>query len=192
MSRPPRGRRRALLYVSHRSADAELREEPLVADLVKAEPDAAFFACDVRGIGDSQPDICGHDQFLRPYGSDYFLAAHGLMLDRPYLGQRTFDVLRVIAWLADQGHDQIHLAGKGWGALSAAFAALLDDRVAQVTLKNALRSFAEVAETEDYKWPYAAMLPGVLTRFDLPDVYRVLDRKKLANLDPWGAADGMS
>jgi len=192
MSRPPRGQTRAVLYLSHRSADAELRGEPLVADLMKAEPDAAFFACDVRGIGDTQPDICGHDQFLKPYGGDYFLAAHGLMLDRPYLGQRTFDVLRVIEWLADQGHEQIHLAGKGWGALPAAFAALLSDRVSQVTLKNSLTSFAQVAETEDYKWPYAALLPGVLQRLDLPDVYRELEAKKLANLEPWGAVDGMS
>ena len=191
MSRPPRGRKRAVLYVSHRSADAELRDEPLIGELLKAEPGAAFFACDVRGIGDSQPDICGQNQFLRPYGSDYFLAAHGLMLDRPYLGQRTFDVLRVIAWLAAQGHDQVHLAGKGWGALPAAFAALLDERVTQVTLKNALSSFAAVAETEDYKWPYAALLPEVLKTLDLPDVYGALGGKKLVNADPWGAVNGM-
>jgi dienelactone hydrolase len=190
-SRPPRGQKRAVLYVSHRSADAELREEPLVAELLKSEPEAAFFACDARGIGDSQPDICGQEQFLKAYGSDYFLAAHGLMLDRPYLGQRTFDVMRVIAWLADQGHEEIHLAGKGWGALPAAFAALLSDGVRQVTLKNALASFAAVAETEDYKWPYAALLPEVLKRFDLPDCYRALESKQLANLEPWGATNGM-
>ena len=191
MSRPPRGQKRAVLYVSHRSSDAELRSEPLVRELIQAEPEAAFFACDVRGIGDSLPDICGNGQFLKPYGSDYFLAAHGLMLDRPYLGQRTFDVLRVIAWLADQGHTEIHVAGLGWGALTAAFAGLLDDRVIQVTLKHALRSYAEVAETEDYKWPYAALLPDVLKRFDLPDLYRELESKKLANAEPWGATDGM-
>jgi dienelactone hydrolase len=191
MSRPPRGQKRATLYVSHRSSDAELRSEPLVRELIQAEPEAAFFACDVRGIGDSLPDICGNDQFLKPYGSDYFLAAHGLMLDRPYLGQRTFDVLRVIAWLADQGHTEIHVAGLGWGALTASFAGLLDDRVIQVTIKHALRSYAEVAETEDYKWPYAALLPDVLKRFDLPDLYRELESKKLANVEPWGATDGM-
>ena len=33
------------------------------------------------------------------------------MLDRPYLGQKTFDVLRVIQWLKTQGHEEIHLVG---------------------------------------------------------------------------------
>ncbi len=192
MSRPPRGQIRAVLYVSHRSADAELRDEPLIEQLRKSEPDAAFFACDVRGIGDSQPDTCGANTFLNPYGSDYFLAAHGLMLDKPYLGQRTFDVLRVVAWLADQGHSQIHLAGKGWGSLPATFAAILSDSVKQVTLKNALGSFAELAETEEYHWPFAALLPDVLTRLDLPDLYRELQTKKLNNVDPWGPSDGVS
>lgn len=191
MSRPPRGARRAILYVSHRSADAELRDEPLIRELIAAEPESAFYAVDVRGIGDSQPDICGPNQFLRPYGSDYFLTAQSNMLGRSYLGQKAYDVVRVLTWLKGQGHTEIHLAGRGWGALAAAFAALLSDDVNQVTLKNALASYATVAETEDYQWPYAQLLPGVLTKFDLPDVYRSLEPKRLRQVDPWGALDGM-
>jgi len=191
MSRPPRGQSRAILYISHRSADVEMRDEPLIQQLLKSEPDAAFFACDVRGIGESQPDTCGANTFLNPYGSDYFLAAHAFMLDKPYLGQRTFDVLRVVAWLVDQGHSQIHLAGKGWGSLPATFAAILSDSVKQVTLKNALGSFAELAETEEYHWPFAALLPEVLTRLDLPDLYRELQTKKLNSVEPWGPMDGI-
>jgi hypothetical protein len=55
-SRPPRLGKRAVLYISHQSADAELRDEPLVKELLEAEPNVPFFACDVRGIGESQPD----------------------------------------------------------------------------------------------------------------------------------------
>jgi hypothetical protein len=191
-SRLPHGQKRAVLYISHHSADAELRDERLVADLFQAEPDSAFFACDVRAIGDSQPDTCGSNQFLKPYGSHYFYAAHGVMLDKPLLGQRTFDVLRVIALLATNGHEEIHLAGKGWGAQPATFAALLSDHVVQVTLKNAVTSFQDIANTEDYKWPYAALLPGVLQHFDLPQCYEALQSKKLFNFEVWGAMDGMS
>jgi pimeloyl-ACP methyl ester carboxylesterase len=190
-SRLPKGQKRAVLYVSHHSADAELREEPLVAELLKAEPEAAFFACDVRGIGDSRPDTCGVNQFLKPYGNHYFYAAHGVMQDKPLLGQRTFDVLRVIALLAANGHEEIHLAGRGWGAQPATFAALLSEHVKQVTLKHAPTSFAEIAETEDYKWPYGALLTDVLQSFDLPQCYAALQAKKLANLEPWGAENGM-
>jgi dienelactone hydrolase len=189
-SRLPRGLKRAVLYVSHRSADAELRDEPLVQELLAADTDAAFFACDVRGIGESQPDTCGANQFLRPYGSHYFYAAYGHMLDQPLLGGRTLDVLRVIQVLKQAGHEEIHLAGRGWGALPAALAAVLSGDVSRVTLKNALVSFHELAVHEDCQWPYAVMPFGVLAAFDLPDVYRELESKQLRSVDPWAAADG--
>ncbi len=189
-SRPPQGIARATLYVAHHSSDAELREEPLVAELVKAEPEAAFYACDVRGIGESRPDTCGKDQFLLPYGSDFFYAIHSLMLDSPYLGQKTFDLLAVLEWLRANGHRQVHLAAKGWGALPATFAALLSPLVVQVTLKNALTSYREVAESEAYRWPLSTLLPDVLRRFDLPDCYRALAAKKLRQIEPWGPAVG--
>lgn len=191
LSRPPRGRRRALLYVSHHSADAELRDEPLVAEVFKSEAGSAFYACDVRGIGESQPDTCGANQFLKPYGNDFFYSMHGLMLNRPYVGQRTFDVLRLIDWLVGNGHEEVHLVGVGWGALPVALAALLSDRVKQVTLKHAPGSYTEIAETEDYVWPCSALLHGALRKFDLPEVYAALSAKGLRNLEPWGAKNGM-
>jgi dienelactone hydrolase len=178
-ARPPRPMERALLYVSHESADAELREEPLVGDLIESSPGAAILACDLRGIGESQPDTCGMNTFLNPYGSDYFYAGHSLMLDRPYIGQRTHDLLRVLDWLGSFSCRDVHLAGKGWGAVAATFAALLHAGVRRVTLKGAPQSFAEIAETEDYRWPLAVFPPGVLQRFDLDDCYRALDSKHL-------------
>ncbi|MCX7825349.1 MAG: acetylxylan esterase [Verrucomicrobiae bacterium] len=190
MSRPPCGIERAVLYVSHMSADAELREEPLIAELLKAEPKSAFYTCDVRGSGESQPDTCGHRTFLSNYGSDYFYSAHSLMLDWPYLGQKTHDVLRVLDWLRHVGHKEIHLAAKGRGALAATFAALFVEEVAQITLKNALTSYAAIAESEDYNWPLSTLLPGVLVRFDLPDCYRALEAKKLRQIEPWGPDAG--
>lgn len=192
VSRPTADTKQAILYVSHRSADDELRRSSLIRDLLQSEPKAAMYACDVRGIGESQPDCCGVNQFLKPYGSDYFHSAHNLMLDRPTLGQRAFDVLRVLAWLRSLGHEQIHLVGSGWGALPATFAGVVDDQVTQVTLQHPLNSFQEIAETESYKWPYSIMVPHVLERFDLPDCYEALRSKKLKLLEPWGPADGMN
>lgn len=187
LSRPPRGAKRAILYVSHLSADAELREEPLIGELLKAEPESPLFACDVRGIGESQPETCDPRSFLTAYGSDYFYAIHSIMLARPYVGQKAHDVLRVLAWLRACGHEEVHLAGKGWGALAATFAAVLSDPVKQVTLKNALTSYHDIATAEEYKWPLATLLPGVLEKFDLPDCYRALATKGLRQIAPWGA-----
>jgi len=187
MSRPPKGQRRAILYVSHQSSDAELRTEPLVKELLKAEPGSAFYSCDVRGIGESQPNTCNENSFLTAYGSDYFYAIHSIMLDRPYPGQRTYDLLRVINWLKSNGHDEVHLVAKGWGSLPATFAAVLSDEVKQVTLKNALTSYSDIAESETYAWPLSSLVPDILKSFDLPDCYQALRDKKLKQIDLYGA-----
>jgi hypothetical protein len=173
-----------VLYVAHHSSDAELRNQPLVRQLLSEEPEAAFYTCDVRGIGESRPDTCGPNSFLDPYGSDYFYAIHSLMLDRPYVGQKTHDVLSVLDWLRAHGHTEVHLAACGWGALPATFAALLSELVVQVTLKNALSAYADVAESELYSWPLSCFVPGVLSRFDLPDCYHHLKLKNLRQIDP--------
>jgi dienelactone hydrolase len=187
LSRPPRETSKAILYISHASADTELRDERLVRDLIDAEPAAAFHACDVRGVGESEPQTTSLNAG-NEYSTDYFYSSHGLMLDYPYLGQRTFDVLRVLDWLNAWGYTQVHLAARGFGALPATFAALLSPNVVRVTLKNALSSYAEIAEATDYSWPISALPRGVLARFDLPDCYRELKAKNLTLLDPWGAA----
>jgi hypothetical protein len=186
-SRPPKNPTRAVLYIAHHSSDVELREEPLIRELLAAEPQSAFYTCDVRGIGESRPDTCGQNSFLQPYGSDFFYAIHSLMLDHPYVGRKTHDILRVVDWLKSCGQTEIHLVAKGWGTLPATFAALLSDSVVQVTLKNALTAYADIANTEIYQWPLSTFLPGVLKRFDLPDCYRALATKKLRQIEPWGA-----
>jgi hypothetical protein len=186
LSRPPRTNTPATLYISHQSGDTELREEPLIRELLTAEPDSILYICDVRGIGESLANTCGTASPFSPYGSDYFYAAHGLMLDYPVAGQRTHDVLSVIDWLASFGHLKIHLAAKAWGTIPAALAAVLSTPVGRVTLKNAPRSWSDIAESEDYSCPLALLPPGVLCHFDLPDCYRVLESKGLRLIDTVG------
>ncbi|TKJ36058.1 MAG: hypothetical protein CEE38_13335 [Planctomycetes bacterium B3_Pla] len=186
LSRPPKGQKRAILYVAHQSSDAELRSEPLIKELLEAEPDSAFYTCDVRGVGESQPDTCGENSYLSAYGSDYFYAIHSIMLGRPYAGQRTRDILRVLQWLKSHGHEEVHLVARGWGAIPATFAAVLSDQVKQVTLKNALTSYSDIAESETYSWPLSALVPNILKSFDLPDCYKALDDKNLKQIDPRG------
>ncbi|QDT82057.1 alpha/beta hydrolase family protein [Gimesia maris] len=187
-SRPPQDAgKQATLYISHVSADAELREEPLLKT-ASEDKKRILYTCDVRGVGESMPDTTNANSFFTPYGSDYFYAAHAVMLDDPYVGQKTFDVLRVLDWMAASGHTDIHLIGRGWGALPATFAALFSPHVKQVTLKNALTSFSDIAETEHYEWPLSTLVPNVLTVFDMPDCYAELKSSKgLTQIAPWGA-----
>src|SRR5688572_4106153 len=134
-SRVPRGPKRAILYVAHRSADAELRSESLIKEVIAAEPASPLFACDVRGVGESYPIVSNRDP-ASYYGAPYFHAACGLMFGYSVPAQRTFDILRLVDWLGASGHEEVHLVGSGFGAIPATFAAVLHDTVKQVTLKQ--------------------------------------------------------
>ena len=92
-------------------------------------------------------------------------------------------MLRVLDWLTSIGHREIHLVAKGWGTLPATFAAVLSGAITQLTLKNALRSYRDVAESEEYHWPLSTFVPGVLEHFDLPDCYAALSEKNLRQLE---------
>jgi len=105
------------------------------------------------------------------------------MLDRPLLGQKTWDALRVLQWMESVGYQDIHLAGRGRGTLPATFAGLMSQVVKEITLKQSLDSYIKLAVTEYYQAPLVSILPNVLTHFDLPDCYRVLASKKLNRID---------
>jgi dienelactone hydrolase len=182
-SRPPRGAQQATLYVAHRSSDQELREEQWLRELLADRQDEPIFTCDVRGIGESLPNTCEPNSFDHPYGCDYFYAIHGLMLDRSYLGQKTWDVLRVLQWMKSFGYEQIDLIASGWGALSASLAValsqgMLGECVSSVTLHQALASFHSLAIDEHYDMPLAYLPLDVLSHFDLPDCYAALPQLK--------------
>lgn len=182
-SRPPRSGPRAALYVAHRSSDDELRSQAWLRELIVDLPDIPVFACDVRGIGESLPNTCGLNSFDDPYGCDYFYSIHGLMLDRSYLGQKTWDVLRTLQWMKSFGYEEIEIVASGWGALSASLAAvlapsMLGDCVASVTLHRALESFHALAIDEEYDMPLAYLPLDVLSHFDLPDCYAALPNLK--------------
>jgi hypothetical protein len=109
------------------------------------------------------------------------------MLGKPYVGQKTHDVLAVLDWLAEHGYSEVHLAASGWGTFPATFAALLHDNVKRVTLKGNLTSYEAIATGEDYDWPVSSFIPNVLTKFDLPQIYEALQAKKLRQSEPRGA-----
>lgn len=184
-SRPIPGEGPATLWVPHQSSDEDLREDALCRKLGKQ--DTPMFTCDYRGIGESIPNTCTHRSFEAIYGSDYFYASYGEMFGEPALGWRVWDILRTLDFMGAYGYDEVHLAARGWGAIPAALAALLDRRVKQVTLRHAPISWSEMAETQMQVWPLAVMLPGALESFDLPDVYRALSKRGLKLVQPMSA-----
>ncbi len=171
----------AILYISH--LDARREVETGISEIEINDP---LFALDVRGTGDSTPMTCnrGNDYF-NPYQADYFYAAHSIMLDKTYLGGKVKDALAAINLLKANGTKDIKLVGRGMGAIIAAFASALSEKVDTVTLINAPISYQQMIEDVMTYWPLSHMPPGMLEVCDLPDIYQALESKSLKLIDQW-------
>ena len=176
---------RASLYIPHLSAYEELKD----GLELKSDTDSLLFGLDVRGIGETTPHTCNlqDDDFFSPYNYDYFYASHAIMLGKPYIGGKVFDVLSAAKLLKSCGVKQIHLVGRGQGGIVAAFAGLLSDDISRVTLLNAPFAYEEMVQSPVARWPLSCMIPGILDTLDLPDVYNALAGKKLKLAAPWDA-----
>lgn len=172
--------RRLSLFLPHVASDEELAGDGLAADLAKGS--APLYLLDPRGLGESRSGEEG--DFFHPYGMDYMFHGHELLLGGSYLGQRVYDVLRTLDLMVAEGAGKITLYGRGQGALLAAYAALLHDGVAAVTLQHAPLSYHAMTQVPLVAWPVAGFPRGVLARFDLPDIYRALGRR-LSLVQPW-------
>lgn len=174
----------ATLYVPHLSALDEIVAGKAPAD---GEP---LLALDVRGIGEMTARLHKEttDDFFLPYGTDYFYSTLTMMWNESYCGRRVHDLLATLDLFAANGCQEMHLVGRGLGAITATFAAVLHPLVKQVTLHNALLSYHELTEDDRYQWPLSTLPYGILQRLDLPDCLRELAAtKRLSVVDPWNA-----
>ena len=171
----------ATLYISHLDAKDEIE-----AGISELKIGNSLFTLDVRGTGDSTPMTCdGGDDYFHPYESDYFYAAHSIMLNKTFLGGKVQDVLAAINLLKANGTKEIKLVGRGLGAIVAAFAAVLSDQIDTVTLINAPVSYQQMIEDVMTYWPLSHMPSGILKVCDLPDIYQALESKSLKIIDQW-------
>jgi len=180
--RVPRERRCALL-VPHRGAYEDLTSRRLTRYL---RGKGRVFGVDPRGVGESMAATCNARDYLHPYDTEYFYNSLGILLGEPYLGRRVHDVLGTFDWLAAHDYREVHLIGRGFGAVVALLAAVVDSRPKTVTLINGLLSYGELTQVPIYRWPASSMIPGALRAFDLPECYRALGRK-VRLVRPWNA-----
>jgi cephalosporin-C deacetylase-like acetyl esterase len=125
-------------------------------------------ALDLRGMGETAP---GQVPAGRPnyFGADYWEAFVSLHLSWPLLGQRTTDVLAVVAQMAGESND-IQLIGVGAAGPAALHAAALEPRIKRLTLDGTLVSWSSVVRTPISHNQLTNVVPGALAVYDLPDL----------------------
>jgi pimeloyl-ACP methyl ester carboxylesterase len=138
-------------------------------------------ALDLRGLGETAP---GKASKGSAFGADTFEAWVGIHLNRPLLGQRTFDLLAVLSALAKETPEGFHLVGVGTGGPIVLHAAALDPQVKSVEVENSILSWTDVAKTPVTVDQLTNVVPGVLRAYDLPDLATLIAPRPLTLRDP--------
>lgn len=171
------GRGSTVLYLTDDGGD-EVVAEPGSMDRLLAAGHAVC-AINLRGIGLTTPRFpSGGPNY---YGGEVHLddrfAWTCLVMGRPVIGQRVWDAARAVDYLVsrpDVDSSQMRIVGVGSSGLTAMMAALLDDRVRSVLVDRTLASYASILESESYSLKLAWFVPGILRKFDLPQIAAAL------------------
>lgn len=134
-------------------------------------------ALEPRGAG-------GSEEAKSPWTGDWtLLSLRALLVGKTPLGLRTDDALAALNWLAGRPDvDRITLYGTEALAPVALHVALLDDRVGSVTADGAILRYRDFVTRPISRDMAEVNLPGVLARYDLPDLVAALgDRLTLVN-----------
>ena len=136
-------------------------------------------AIEPRGAG-------GTEEAKSPLTGDWtLLSLRALLVGRTPVGMRTDDALAALSWLATRPEvDARRMDVHGVGALApvALHVGVLDSRVRAVTAEGGILRYRDFVERPLARDMAEVNLPGVLARYDLPDLMAALgDRLTLVN-----------
>jgi hypothetical protein len=165
-------RRPCVLYISNGYAD-EVVGEPSPFDGMLRQGHAVC-AVAMRGTGLSTPrPPNGGPVFYQQMHLGERFAWANLVLGTSVMGQRVWDILRTLDYLAarpDVDASQIRMVGQEEAGLAALMATVLDDRVQSILLTRMLVSYMSVVQSTDYSLQLDWFVPEILRHFDIADL----------------------
>lgn len=165
-------RRPVVLYISESDVNDVVAEPtPFRAVLNQGY---AVASINLRGMGLSTPAMPGGGPiFYRGMKLSERFAWTNLVLGKPAIGQRVWDILRTLDYLAERSDiddSRIRILGRGSAGVAGGLATVLDPRVCSLLLTRAIPSWESIIEAEDYTVSLDWFVPGILQNFDLPDL----------------------
>jgi dienelactone hydrolase len=159
-----------LLVLDDRGRNAHAHEDDLYHRL--AQSGHAVCAADIRGIGDSRPEVGrGNPEYTIPHDSEEDFAWASLILGNPLLAQRVTDILALAQALRNEsafGKQPLKVAARGRLTVPALFAFAASQDVTSLYLAGGLVSFRSLLETEVYRQSLANFAWGLFRLTDLP------------------------
>lgn len=162
--------RTPLLVLDDRGRNAEAREDGLYHRLARRGREV--YVADIRGIGDSQPEVGrGNPSYTIGHDSEENFAWASLILGESLLAQRVTDILAVQCAISNEHNHEQHqvtLAARGRLTVPALLAFASSASLVALYLASGLTSFQSVLQTEDYQQPLANFAWDLFHATDLP------------------------
>lgn len=163
---------RALIVLNDRGRNAEELEDGAYHRL--ASNGQIVLAADVRGIGDTRPEVGrGNPGYTISHDSEEDFAWASLILGEPMLAGRINDVLALTRALKNEPEAARHpitLAARGRLSVPSLFAFAASTDLESLYLSGGLVSFQNLLETEQYKETLANFSWDLYRYVDLPAV----------------------
>lgn len=162
-----------MLWLADRGMAAVLRDSAARLAAYQRQGTDVLLA-DLRGLGETADLPAFNDP--KYYNQEYRVALLALHTGRPLPAQRWADVCMLLAFtrlLASPIRMPLTVCADGRAALPALYAAALDAHSTQVQVSGALSSLTHFLANPAAKDTYSEVLPGVLRRYDVPDLRRV-------------------
>ncbi len=142
-----------------------------------------------------RPSPPGTEETKSPLlGPFYLTELRAELVGKTLLGLRVDDVIGVVNFMSHgttPDPNQISAQASGHLGLVLLHAAVLDPRLKHITIDHALESYASLLKAPMPKGAPEDILPGVLRRYDLPELVRALGPRLTLN-DPIFGTDDLS
>jgi hypothetical protein len=164
-----RDRRKSLLYTSGGSAATAFAAGGDLDELSRLG--YTVLAIDTSGRGETASTWRSYSNSW--FGSSEKEAWLALMTGRTLVGIRAGDIIRGLDLLNEKGllhGGNAAGVGKGAAAVDLLHAAAIDSRFSALALEEMLVSYRAVAQSPIHRQIFDAVVPGVLTKYDLPDL----------------------
>jgi len=164
------GGSKALLVLDENGRNSGASEDGIYHRL--ARKGRVVCAADVRGIGDTRPEVGrGNPAYTIPHDSEEDFAWASLVLGNSLLAQRVEDILALVQALSNEpaviGRHLI-IAARGRLTIPALFAFAASPLADSLYLAGGLISYQNLLETEYYRQPLASFAWDLFRRTDLP------------------------
>ena len=166
----PDRRNSTLLVLDDRGRNHGAHEDDVYHRIARSG--RAACAADIRGIGDTLPEVGpGSPGYTLEHATEEEFAWASMILGRPLLAQRISDILALVQTLVNwlgQANGSVALAARGRLTVPALFAFAASPNIGSLYLAGGLVSFDNVLQTEIYHQPLANFAWDLFRVTDLP------------------------